>query len=196
MSTPTGARSARPEGPEEPDAPPGASADSAERAGRPGPAAADAAAVLGSYLALGLVAGVLWWLVVDPARFVLGENGGLGMDEVELGRRFADDGWYAVIGGVLGLLSGAVLTWWRDRDPLLTAGLVLAGSLAAGVLTALVGGLLGPVAPEAAALTAASGEVLSDNLEVAGLVGYLVWPITALGGALLVLWSPAEPSRP
>ncbi|QNN53075.1 hypothetical protein [Nocardioides mesophilus] len=155
-----------------------------------GPAGRDLVAVLGTSLLLGVVAAVLWWLLVDPAEFTRTAAGGLGMGEVELGKRFNDDGWFVVISGVLGLLSGAGFTWWRSRDPLLTSVLVVLGA-ALGVATmALLGRWLGPSAPASVADAAATGASLPVPLEVTGAVCYLVWPITALLGALLVLWSP------
>jgi hypothetical protein len=151
----------------------------------------DAVLVLGGYLVLALVAALAWWLVVDPAVFTKAENGGLAMGEVELAKRFNDDGWFAVIAAVLGLLSGAAAAWHRTRDPMLTAGLVLVGSAGAGVVMALVGGALGPGDPERLAASAPVGATLPMQLEVDSSVGYLVWPITALIGVLIVLWSPA-----
>lgn len=161
----------------------------------PAAAGRDTIAVLGVYLLMGVAAGVLWWLLVDPAQFTKARNGGLGMGEVELGKRFSDDGWFAVIAAVLGLLSGAGITWWRSRDSLLTAGLVLVGAALAGWVMAGVGGLLGPPDPEVVAAATAVGGTIPVSLEVTGFVCYLVWPITSLAGVLLVLWSPApEPT--
>ena len=45
----------------------------------PGGARGDAIAVLGTSLALGLLGGVLWWLLTEPAMFTVGEKGSLGM---------------------------------------------------------------------------------------------------------------------
>ena len=150
---------------------------------------ADAVAVLGVYLALGVVTGVLWWLLVEPAVFVVGPDGGLGMGEDQLSLQFRDEGWYAVVAGVAGLVSGAVVTWWRDRDPLLTVFLVLAGAVAAAAVMALVGGVLGP--PDPASLTGLRpGETVPAALRLDAVAAYLVWPILALVGALLVLWGP------
>lgn len=155
----------------------------------------DVVVILGVFLALGAVAAVLWWLVVDPAEFTKAANGGLAMGEDELGKRFNDDGWFAVIAAVLGLLSGATVTWWRSRDPLLTAVLVLLGAALATAAMVLLGGLLGPPDPASVADAAAVGDQVPVPLEISGAVCYLVWPITALIGALLVLWSPPDPGR-
>ena len=150
--------------------------------------------ILGTYLVLGVVGAVLWWLLVDPALFTKAAGGGLTMGEAQLGRRFADEGWYAVIGAVLGLLSGSALTWWRSRDPLLTAVGVLVGTcLAAGVMAGL-GLVLGPPDPGTVAAHAAVGAQIPVQLKLGAKACYLVWPIAGLIGTLFVLWSP--PSEP
>jgi len=156
----------------------------------------DVAAVLGSYLVLGIVGGILWWLLVDPAEFTKADNGALAMGEVELAERFNDDGWFAVIAGVVGLLSGAGVVWWRSRDPLLTVALVLVGSTLAAAVMAFLGQLLGPADPDSVVAAAEVGAMIPMQLEVTGFVCYLVWPLTALAGALLVLWSPAPDTAP
>ena len=157
---------------------------------RSGSAALDVAWVLGVYAVLGVVGAVFWWLLVEPAYFTKADNGGLAMGEVQLARRFDADGWFAVIAAVLGLASGAVLTWWRSRDFLLTSlALVIGSGFAAFVMTT-VGRLLGPEDPGSAAAAAAVGTRFPTQLEVTSTVCYLVWPAAALIGALFVLWSP------
>jgi hypothetical protein len=157
---------------------------------------ADAAWVLGTSVVLGLLGGVLWWLLVDPALFTKAPNDGLAMGEAQLGKRFAADGWFVVIAAVFGLLSGSALTWWRSRDFLATSVLLVVGSVIGTALMVLVGRLLGPPDPESLAASAAVGDRLPMQLEVTATVAYLVWPIAVLVGALFVLWSPpTEPVR-
>ncbi len=114
------------------------------------------------------------------------------MGEVELGKRFNGDAWYAVIAAVAGLLSGTALTWWRDRDPLLTAGLVLLGAVVAAGMMATLGGWIGPADPQSVAASARSATRCRHRCGVDAFVCYLVWPVTALLGSLIVLWSPAR----
>jgi hypothetical protein len=156
----------------------------------------DAVAVLGTSLLLGLVGGVLWWLLTEPALFTVGPEGTLGMGEVELADRFSATGWFTVLAAVLGALSGGALTWWRNRDPMLTAGLIVVGSVLATAAMTLVGGLLGPPDPAGAAASATPGQQVPAALEVGATAAYLVWTIAALAGALMVLWSPATDGEP
>lgn len=148
----------------------------------------DVLTVLGTYLVLGLLCGVLWWLLVDPAVYVKGRDGG-SMGELELDKRFNADGWYAVIAAVAGLLSGLLLSWWRSRDYLLTTVLLLPGAGLAAAVMALTGRVLGPRPADEALAMAQRGDLVPLPLEVTSPAGYLVWPIAALIGALLVLWS-------
>lgn len=163
--------------------------DSGTSAARGAGPVADLATILGSYLLLGLVGGVLWWLLVDPASFTKVGGGG-SMGELQLAKRFGGDGWYAVIAAVGGLAAGVTLTWWRMRDLLLTTVLVVVGAGVAAAVMAVTGQLLGPGDPDAALAAAAAGAHVPVPLSVHAKAGYLVWPIASLVGALIVLWSP------
>lgn len=157
-----------------------------------GGARSDVVVLLGTFVGLGVLGGVLWWLLVDPAEFTLAPGGG-AMGELELSKRFNADGWYSVIAIVLGFLSGLLLTWWRSRDYRLTTVLLVVGAaLAAGVM-ALTGGLLGPGDPDAALEGARRGDTVPVELVVTAEVSYLLWPIAVLAGALMVLWSSPGP---
>lgn len=162
-------------------------------------ARADVVVVLGTFVGLGLLGGLLWWLLVDPAEYTLAPGGG-AMGELELSKRFNADGWYSVLALVLGFPSGLLLTWWRSRDYRLTSALlVLGAALAAGVM-AVTGRLLGPGDPDAALTGAKRGARVPVELVVTADVAYLLWPIAVLAGALMVLWSspglPRGPEQP
>lgn len=144
--------------------------------------------IVGVCALLGIGCGVLWWLLVDPATITkVAEGGSTG--ELELGKRFDPDGWYAVIAAVSGLLAGGLLTWWRSRDPLLTTVLVLFGAGVVAAVMAVTGLLLGPVDPDVALAAAELGGKVPEQLIVTAKAAYLVWPISMLVGALMVLWS-------
>ncbi len=161
-----------------------------------GGAVADVVVVLGTFLVLGVVCGVLWWLLTDLAEYTRMPNGGGAMSEVELSKRFNADGWYSVIAIVAGFLSGLGLTWWRTRDFRLTAALLVVGAAVAAAVTAVVGRALGPGDPQAALASAHVGQAVPVQLSVTATPGYLVWPVAVLAGALMVLWSsPGVPER-
>ena len=153
----------------------------------------DVAVVLGVLLALGVLCGVLWWLVWDPAAYTKTADGGV-MGEADLSRRFAADGLYAVIAGVAGLVAGLGLTWWRTRDPLLTSAVLLVGSVLAAAVMALTGHLLGPGDPGAALAAAKVGARVPERLGVDAFTVYLAWPVAVLAGALVVLLGTAPAS--
>ncbi|HET6624842.1 MAG TPA: hypothetical protein VFG63_00495 [Nocardioidaceae bacterium] len=179
-----------PDGSAEAGATADAGAGAAATRGGAGAVGRDLAVVLGCYLVLGLVCGLLWWLLVDPASFTKVKAGGGSMGEVELGKRFNGDGWFAVIGGVAGVASGVALTWWRSRDFLLTTVLLLLGAALAAAAMAVTGHALGPGDPDAALAAAKAGTHVPIELEVTAKASYLVWPIAALIGSLVVLWTP------
>ena len=155
----------------------------------------DVLAVLGALLVLGVACGVLWWLLVDPAEFTKTARGG-AMAENDLGKSFNADAWFVVIGAVAGLVAGLVLSAWRSRDPLLTSGLLLVGSvLAAGVML-LVGHLLGPGSTEAALRAAAVGDKVPEQLSVDTPLAWLGWPVGVLAGTLFVLLGRAPEPGP
>lgn len=165
----------------------------------PGAVRRDALIVLAAFVVLGLLCGVLWSQVVTPAEFTRLPDGG-AMGEDDLGKRFGADGWFIAIGATAGLVAGLVLSWWRSRDPVLTSGLLVLGSVVAAALMAVVGHLLGPGDPQAALEAAKAGERVPEQLDVGvaplwplsaylkdSLTTYLAWPVGVLAGALLVL---------
>lgn len=151
----------------------------------------DAVAVLGTYFVLGVLCGLAWWLLVEPAMFTKLKGGG-SMSELELGKRFDGDAWYAVIAALTGLLSGALISWWRSRDLLITTALLLIGAGVAATVMKVTGNLLGPGNADAALAAAKVGEQVGVQLEITASATYLVWPISVLIGGLLVLWSPSR----
>ena len=147
----------------------------------------DVAVVIGTFVVLGVLSGVLWWWVVPPAEFTKLPRGG-SMSEVDLGKQFAADGFYVVIAAVVGVLAGLALAWWRSRDLLLTSALLVVGSALAAVLMAVTGHLLGPGPTRAALAAATVGAKVPERLDVDTVAVYLSWPVAVLLGASLVLF--------
>jgi hypothetical protein len=176
-------------------------------------AARDTVAVVGCLLLLGVVCGVIWSMVVTPADFTRLHNGA-EMSEAELSKQFGADGWYAVISVCAAVLAGVVLTWWRSRDALWTAAMLLLGSLLAAVVMVATGHLLGPPSTRQALAAAKVGAKVPESLGLGvrpvtpvgpylsgTAMFYLAWPVGVLAGCLAVLLlkvpaaEPADPSE-
>ena len=158
----------------------------AHRTGQRPAARQDVLVVLGVFLVLGVLGGLLWPVLVTPAEFTKLSTGGT-MGENELGKQFGADGWYVVIGFLAALAAGLVLTAWRSRDPLLVSLLLVVGAAVAAGVMALVGPWTGPSDPEAALRAAKVGAKVPESLDVDSFSIYLAWPFGALVGALFVL---------
>lgn len=165
---------------------PGPESSTAPSDGVTGALGRDIVAVLGSLLSVGVLCGVLWWLLVSPPELTKLRDRAV-MSEVELGKRFSVDAMYVVLAVLAGLVSGVALSWWRSRDPLLTSALLLVGAGVAAALMALTGYVLGPGDPEAALVTAEVSAHVPERLKVDIWTVYLAWPIGVLAGALVVL---------
>lgn len=152
----------------------------------------DAAVVLGCFVAAGLLAGVLWPLMVDPAVVVRTENG-LTTSEVALGERFDNDAWFMLLGAALALPLGMILTVWRRTDQLVTTMAIVVGASAASWLASVLGRALGPDDPALVLADAEVGSTAEGMVRVTAEGAYLVWPAAALVGVLLVLWGSAAP---
>lgn len=155
--------------------------------------AVDIVVVLAAFLLAGVVAGLLWPRLVDPV-IVSRTRLGLVTDEVGLARRFGNEGWYAVLGGTGGLTLGAVLTGWRRTHEVVTVLVVAAGALLAALVSARLGTWVGPDAPEQLLAGAGVGETAPAQVRLAAEAAYLVWPVAALLGSIMVLWAAPRTS--
>jgi hypothetical protein len=151
------------------------------------PLLADAAVVLAWFVVLGVVAAVLWWQLTPLAEYTRTATSAQ-MNEEELGRQVAADGWYVALAAIGGVLSGITLLSWRRRDPLAMVVLVTIGSAVAAWVMLRVGLWLGPADPKSVLPTVTEGTKVPLQLkpEVTG-VAY-VWPIGVLLGAIGVIW--------
>jgi hypothetical protein len=148
----------------------------------------DVAVVLLSFVAAAIVVGVLWPQLVDPVE-VVRDKAGLLTDEVALAERFDNVGWYSLLAGGAGLLLGAVLAALRRTDEVVTVVAIVAGACLAAWLSAQLGTWLGPDDPKQVLAAAKVGASAPDRVVLGADVAYLVWPISALIGAAVVLWS-------
>jgi hypothetical protein len=101
-----------------------------------------AALALGLLVLAGLVWGLLWWRIAPTAATTI-EDGAVflnGHDELMA----AQDGWFAILGGVAGALLSVVWPVLTRRTPVIGVVAGLVGSAAAGLLAWRIGTLLGP----------------------------------------------------
>lgn len=151
----------------------------------------DGAIVLAWFVAIGFLCAVIWWQVTPLAEFTrTSDNAQMGEDQ--LGRQVSSDGWYFTIAAVAGLLSGAVLLGARRRHPIAMVVLVAVGSVLASWLMARVGLWLGPADPSKALAGVPVGGKVPMQLQTHTDGVRLAWPVTALVGALGVLWGLDE----
>ena len=150
----------------------------------------DVLIVLVAFLVAAVVAGALWPQLIDPVIVERAEQGVL-TDEVALGDRFDNVGWYALLGGASGLLLGVVLAASRRGHEVVTLLAVLVGACLAAWLSAEVGTWLGPEDPNQVLQDAKVGATAEDRVVLDTDVAYLVWPISAMVGSVVVLWSQA-----
>lgn len=153
----------------------------------------DAAVILGWFAVLGIVAGLVWWQVTPLAEWTRTKDSA-SMDERMLARPISVDGWFFLIAAVGGLVSGAVLTVWRTRDPVLTVILIAVGAGLASALMYLVGHQLGPGPLKEALEQASVGQKVPIPLAPAAHGVYLVWPVAAMFTSLAVLWGTNDRS--
>ncbi len=149
----------------------------------------DAGVILVVFLLVGAVAGAVWPHLVHPVT-VSRIDAGLSTGEVDLSWRFDNDGWFSVLGGAAGLLTGLVLMVWRRSHEVVSLLMVTGSAFLASWVCATVGTALGPEDPQKVLAGAASGATAPDMVRVTSEAAYYVWPIGAVLGALLVLWSP------
>jgi MFS family permease len=149
----------------------------------------DVVVVLAAFLLVGALAGLVWPHLVDPVVVTRAPDG-VASDEVALAERFDNDGWYMVLAGGCGLLLGLVLTIWRRTHEVVTLLAVVAGAFLAAWVMAGIGRLVGPEDPERVLADARVGTTASGVVTVTAEGAHYVWPIAAVIGALIVLWSP------
>jgi hypothetical protein len=135
---------------------------------------------LGGSLALGVAAGVVWWLVVKPPAYEVNSNGGATTSERGLTEFIAGDAWFCAIGLVAGLLIGlAAWRWLRDIGWSIVL-VVLACATAAALTCWLVGYRLGPGDFSARLAAAQPGELVPIPLTLRARAALLTWPFFAI----------------
>jgi hypothetical protein len=118
------------------------------------------------------------------------------LDEQQLGKQFASDGWFFTVAVGAGLLSGIVLMLWRRRDPILTVVLLAVGGVFATAVMMQTGLLLGPADPRGVLKTVAVGAKVPLQLRTTAGTVWIAWSMGAMFGALGVLWLGRDRTAP
>jgi hypothetical protein len=136
-------------------------------------------------IALGVAAGVVWWLVVKPPAYELNSNGGATTTERGLTEFIAGDAWFCAIGLVAGLLIGLAAWRWLRSLGWTVVLVVLVCAVASALTCWLVGYRLGPGDFSARLAAAQPGQLVPIPLTLRARASLLVWPFFAIIPVLL-----------
>lgn len=144
----------------------------------------DVLAVVFGFALVGVAAGVGWhaWWAPAPEAVVFKKDPYFMPDG-----EFRSTATYVAIALPVGLVLGLGLTWWRRHEPLTMVLALLLGSIVAGAVMLLVGGLVGPDDPQVAAQHLADMATVPGSLRVQPGAAWCVFPFGAMLGALVIL---------
>jgi hypothetical protein len=152
--------------------------------------------VLGCAL-LGLAVGAVW-CAIAPHVVLYADSSAVYLKYPEGEQSAAADGWFAVLGAIAGLLTGALayaLTRRRSGGAAVPVSLVL-GGLVGGVVAWQLGVALGPAQNIVAhAKSVPAGQVFDAPLALRAKAALLAWPFLACLVLLLatLAFTPREP---
>ncbi|WP_063837086.1 GlsB/YeaQ/YmgE family stress response membrane protein [Phaeacidiphilus oryzae] len=155
-----------------------------------------AAIVLGCAL-LGLALGAVW-CAIAPRVALYADTSAVYLKFPEGEESAATDGWFAVLGAIAGLLTGALAYWLtrrRDGGAAVPVALVI-GGLVGGIVAWRLGVALGPEQNIVAhAKSVPVGHVFDAPLALNAKAALLTWPFVACLAVLLatLAFTPREP---
>lgn len=148
---------------------------------------------------LGLVVGLIWWLLAPTGPVVLLQGGAL-LSQTDPEQGATQDGVLVLLGAGAGLVCGVLAAMRPGESPTRRSLLVVAGCALGSVLAVGVGALLGPasVASQlAAGATPSQGLVSPLTAHSTGVL--LVWPAVAAlvmcAGHLAAAWTGSSRAR-
>lgn len=140
-------------------------------------------------MAAGVVAGLVWPHLVPEVEMQMTELGPYPVSETEAGELMVMDGWFALLGGGLGLLCGSVLATVFLRYGSIMVLALLGGSCAAALLAFTVGTIGGNGEVVLAWNPQASpGTSLTAPLQLHAYGVALLWPIATLAPVAPLAW--------
>lgn len=144
-----------------------------------------AAIFAGAAVIAGIVAAVVWRLVVRLPSYVVDPYGAAKISERGLTEVFAGDAWYVVLGALAGAGLG-VATWRRFKAVGWLCALLAAGlGLLAGVVCWQLGQLLGGTSFDERLATAKPGDLVPIGLMLRSPSALAVWAFAAVTPILL-----------
>lgn len=180
--------------PTQPPQPIGPAHPTTQRRGRDLGVFVDVGVVFAVFAVLGLLGALLWrWLTPLPYYVKVGSGGSMAPEVMT--RQVGIDGWFFVIALVLGLLAGAVLTWWARREPVLTVLAIVLGAAVASFVMVHLGRALGPGDVAQALARAKPGAHVPVPLQVHATGVIYVWMIAGAFGALAQLFIGGSAER-
>jgi hypothetical protein len=141
---------------------------------------------------LGVVGGVVWWQLADTAVWVVTREGAT-MSEEQSARRFGAIVTFVIVGAVLCLLFGLVMTVLVGEHWFLVPAVAVMSGFAASV-TWLVGHWLGPDGPSRGD-SGSIGARIPSALTVDAAAPFLAWVVFGVAGVLLGTWVRERRSR-
>lgn len=145
------------------------------------------AIVVGWFTAAGAIGALVWVNVTTLPGYTRVAEGG-SMDEVQMAKQFAINGWFLVIAVAGGLISGVALLLIRRRSPVVTVVLVALGGGLATWLMLQCGLSWGPGDPKVALASAQLGDLVRIQLKPDARAVYFAWSIGALVGSAVAIW--------
>lgn len=128
------------------------------------------------------------WEKISPAPTYVNLGGEVYLDNQDSSEFIAADGWFLIIGLLLGIASAAV-AYWRWRGDLGVIAAMSGASVLASLIAREVGEAFGPAPIQQTALTLADGETIqgsitlaSDGILFAWAVGILLAYLSLIGG--------------
>lgn len=128
---------------------------------------AEALAAVVVLVALGALAGVVWWWIWTPPSGVVIEERWV-LDAQGLAQDFDGTAWYVVVAALSGLVGGVAVTWPTRGRELRVLAAVLVGSVVGGWVMYQVGHALGPADPQVLAQGREDLTPLPGELRVGG----------------------------
>lgn len=137
----------------------------------------------------GVVSGLVWPLLVPDVELRMTHVGPYPASEHDAGLLAAMDSWYAVLGGVAGVLLGAVLGTLYLRHGVVTVVALLVG----GVVAALASFVIGELVANGAVILRWEpdlpvGASMQAPLMLRAYGFLLVWPVAVLAPLLPLAW--------